>query len=114
VSYPPGYPPTIPPFPPWVAPKRYLHISFSTFPLPDRTFEGVKEAMGTANDWLKYGPSSWIVYTGESPNDWYQKLLRIDGLRTVSFLIIEIDISVSKRSGQFERWVWDWFDKRRG
>jgi len=66
-----------------------------------------------ALDWLKYSANCWIVYTTETPESLYQKLLTIPGMREPSILIVEFDMSPNKRSGQFPKWIWDWFSKSR-
>jgi len=64
-------------------------------------------------DWLKYAAQSWIIYADETPESLYQKLLRIPELKRGSIFIFYVDISPHNRSGQFPKWIWDWFNKPR-
>lgn len=95
--------------------KHYLHISIATF---DHVLEPVmnnkvQQAVNAADDWLRYASNCWIIWTKESPEQWYQKLSAIEELKSASMYVIKVDISRVNSAGQFPQWIWDWLNKDR-
>jgi len=95
--------------------RRYVHLTlhFDT-PLANFVFEKIKSSINTmSGDWLKYGRDSWILYTSETPDGVYRKLLAdVPELKPHSIMTFYFDLD-GARSGQQERWVWDWFSRKR-
>jgi len=74
----------------------------------------IQPIINTADDWLKYAPNCWIVWTKETPQRWYDRFAADPELKAkCSFLILSADLSPDKRAGQFQQWVWDWLGKFR-
>jgi hypothetical protein len=111
-----------PPFPPpnidWMKilaamnAKKYLHISFY-YPPSMSELEAahrIQPIINAADDWLKYAGNCWIVWTSQTPQQWYEKFIAIPELKSCSIFIVKIDLSPSpdNRAGQFQKWVWDW------
>jgi len=95
--------------------KHYLHIAFHV-PVPTMGLSvsaKVQPVINTADDWVRYSFNCWIIWTAESPDEWYGKLIKIPELSSLSFFIIKIDMSAMNRSGQFPQWIWDWINRSR-
>ena len=77
-------------------------------------FDKIKASIDKmSGDWLKYGRESWILYTTETPQTVYQKLLNdVPELKSHSILTFNFDIN-AVRGGQQVQWIWDWFTKKR-
>ena len=77
-------------------------------------FEKLKVAVTRISlDWMKYAANSWILYTYESPDSVYHKLMReVPELAPLHILTFYMDNSSSK-SGQQVNWVWEWLNKHR-
>jgi hypothetical protein len=83
-------------------------------PVPEGTFESIKETVENISvDWLKYASLSWILYTRETPDGVYKKLMQgAPGLKDQSVMTFYFDPSAEK-SGQQYDWVWNWINKKR-
>jgi len=95
--------------------RKYVHLTFHfDKPLEVGVFNRIKASIeGMVDDWLKYGRDSWILYTKETPEKVYQKLMRdVPELKPHGILTFYFDIN-AVRGGQQEQWVWDWFSKKR-
>ena len=95
--------------------KHYLHIAFHA-PVPQDGLAvslKVQPVINTADDWLRYSFNCWIIWTADSPDEWYAKLKNLPELLNLSFLIIKVDMSATNRSGQFPKWIWDWVNSPR-
>ncbi len=111
-----------PDYPNWLAVlagtyyKKYLHISFY-FPPSLSEMEAqhrIQPIINTADDWLKYAPNCWIVWTSDTPEQWYQKLAADPELRNkCSIFVLKVDLSPANRAGQLQQWAWDWLAKPR-
>jgi hypothetical protein len=95
--------------------KHYLHISiaFSDHTMETVANNQVQQVINSAEDWLRYASNCWIVWTGESPEQWYKKIIGISLLKNASMLVLKVDLSPTNRYGQFPPWVWEWIDKQR-
>jgi hypothetical protein len=110
------------PFNPWINhylsgafQKHYLNISIS-FPSNGTELVAhnhVQQVINGAGDWLRYASNCWIVWTNETPQQWYNKLAAIEMLKPSSIFILKVDISRTNRAGQFPDWIWQWLDKTR-
>ena len=113
-------PPTVPPFLlsalAGYLNKKYLHISFYCPPsLSEMEAQHrIQPIINTADDWLKYAPNCWIVWTGQTPQQWYEKFAADPELKEkCSILVLKVDLSPDNRAGQLQQWAWDWLAKPR-
>ena len=94
---------------------HYLHILFHA----NAGRAGLEASLAaqriidTADDWLRYAFNCWIVWTPETPEQWYQKLKVVPSMAATSVFIIKVELSPSNRSGQFPPWCWDWINRSR-
>lgn len=95
--------------------RRYVHLTlhFDT-PLQKGVFEKIQSSISAmSGDWLKYGRESWILYSAETPEGVYKRLLAdVPELKPHSIMTFYFDLD-TPRGGQQERWVWNWFSKKR-
>lgn len=95
--------------------RRYTLISFH-FPPTISELEAshyIQPVINTADDWLKYAPNNWIVWSAKTPKEWYDKFQPIEQLKQCSIFIVGLNLSPDNRAGQFPQWVWDWLQKPR-
>ena len=95
--------------------KGFLHVSFY---FPEYTLKSVannqvQRAINAADDWLRYADNCWLIWTAETPEQWYRRLAAMDVLKPASILVIRVDLSPSNRAGQFPEWAWEWIGKKR-
>jgi hypothetical protein len=95
--------------------RHFLHIAFHAIAGNEGLGLSLKlqPIIETADDWTRYSFNCWIVWTSETPDQWYEKLRTVPEMATVSFLILKVDLSPASRSGQCVPWMWDWFSKPR-
>lgn len=89
--------------------KKYLHVGFG--------FEGkpldnskLIDIFDEADDWLRYAPSCWILFTDKNPGYWVDKIRNI-GNHNHSLLVLELNFK--NREGWLTEEVWDWLAKKR-
>lgn len=71
----------------------------------------IESALGTvASDWLRFNKYTYFVRTDRTPNQLYFHLKPQLALQD-SILIVEVDLSPTRRFGQAMQWVWDWLNK---
>lgn len=95
--------------------KHYIHISFS-YPSSMDELEAahrIQPIINTADDWLKYADNCWIIWTSQTPQQWYDKFAAVEELKMCSILIVKQNLSPENRAGQLPQWVWDWIQKSR-
>jgi len=94
--------------------KHYLQITFY-FPrsVNELVAHNQVQQVVNASDWLRLANNCWIVWTNESPEQWYQKLAGLPLLKEASILILKVDVSRNNRAGQLPDWAWEWLDKAR-
>jgi hypothetical protein len=95
--------------------RNYIHLTiFARATISDETFDTLKAFINEiGEDWLKYARESWIIYTYETPESLYKKLLaRIPDLATYTILTFPFDPN-GQKSGQMEKWVWEWMNRKR-
>jgi hypothetical protein len=93
--------------------KKYLHVAvaFGDHSIEFIANNEVQKVINEANDWLRYASNCWIVWTSDTPQQLYQKLVAIPQLKQSSVLVVKLDLS--DRAGQFPPWIWEWIDKTR-
>lgn len=95
---------------------KFIHISFHFTDVKTEANSQPqidKAIKDNAHDWLRYSRNCWIVWTRETPEQWYRRMAAIPTLSNVSMLMAYIDLSKTGRSGQFQKWIWEWMDKDR-
>jgi hypothetical protein len=95
---------------------RYVHLTFHfAGEIEFAVFQRIRGFVDSSIsiDWLKYGRESWILYTRETPETVYRKLLaQIPELAPHSILTFYLDNSATK-SGQQAEWIWEWLNRKR-
>ena len=87
--------------------KKFLHVGFNT--TKPRVQEW-KTLFNQATDWLRYAPNCWILYTGRSPQSWYE-LIKPQLQEGEDVFICELVIT--NRQGWLPKNAWDWVKKSR-
>lgn len=80
---------------------RYLHIGFGANAPTAETLEKLFEP---AADWMRYAPSSWVIYTQHDQRWWTTEILKLKP--DAHFVIFQID--VASYWGSTNKWIWDW------
>lgn len=92
--------------------RQFLHVGFNlpaNKAIPRDEIQKVLDGMG--GDWLRYAPNAWIVWTSDSPEQLYQRLLPFTGRPNELVLILRVN--PDGRYGWMPKSVWDWFKKER-
>jgi hypothetical protein len=89
--------------------KKYLHVGF--------WFEGkpldnskLIDIFDEADDWLRYAPSCWILFTDKNQEYLVDKIRNIEK-HNHSLLIFEV--TFKNRQGWLTDEVWEWLAKKR-
>ena len=95
---------------------RFLLVLFTWHGHP-KTKE-LEPLFGTAIDWLRISPNTWILYTSNDAELWFSYINRYLSKAgdTEDFVIIsELNLSVpgDTYSGWQTKMVWDWIQKSR-
>ena len=92
--------------------KKFLHLGIfiEDGGAPGR--DAIQTVLNSAEDWFRYAPNCWILYTDIAPATWYQRLAAIPNMPdTTSYLICEINIK--NRSGWIREKAWTWINQTR-
>lgn len=89
--------------------SRYLHMAFN-FQNGAKTTELEPIINGMADDWLRYSPNCWVLWTSRPASDFLYVLRPYIGPND-TVLIAALDMS--DRNGWLPQWMWEWIDKRR-
>lgn len=73
----------------------------------------IQPVINEADDWVKYADNCWIVWSANTPQQWYEQFQPIEQLKSSSIFVVKLDLSPENRAGQFPQWVWDWIGKWR-
>ncbi len=90
--------------------STYFHVGFNFQGKPPKDNE-LEEIFNQAQDWLRYAPTNWIIYTNESLEIWTNRL-RSQLSDTYTILLFEIDLK--RHRGWAPTMVVDWLKKQRG
>lgn len=88
--------------------ERFLHVGFN-FQRPPLVDELVP-TFDQAEDWFRYAPNCWIVWTDEASRVWFDRL-RPFLEEGENLLVCELDIT--NRQGWLPRAGWEWIKKDR-
>jgi hypothetical protein len=91
--------------------KRFLHVSI-VWGGAAKSIEQLRPIFDLADDWLSYGSSNWIIYTGEDQFIWQGRIMAIVDTSVDRFFICEIS-DVHDTSGFLSEWTWKWLRKPR-
>jgi hypothetical protein len=87
----------------------YLHVSFNFEKRPAKEKELIP-VFDQAQEWVRYAPNCWIIYTNETPETWasrFRKYLHADDT------VFVCEINISNYFGWAEKLLWDWIAKKR-
>ena len=92
--------------------KRFLHVGFGDVVPTKELTDALEKVFNEAPDWARYTPTTWILWTTQTPQAWAEKIRATPGLPTsASFLIVPIE--ADKRWGYHNKWFWEWLQKHR-
>lgn len=101
---------------PTIGLARFVHLGFYfSGGITNETYAKLKRVIeALAVDWMKYGGTSWVLYTRETPESLYQRIVtQVREINKEGIFTFYVDLSSSNRSGQMPKWVWEWLDKPR-
>lgn len=89
--------------------NKFLHIGM-VYPTNQKIsdLDGFFNEIG--DDWVRYAPNNWIVWTNRSASSWFA-LLKPTLATTDQILISELNLE--ERAGLLTPVIWDWIDKKR-
>ncbi len=76
----------------------------------DMTYEQVKEKMDLSNDWYRFRPDLWIVYTTSDEEKWFSRLYPLVK-KTGNLFICKLDIN--SRQGWMDEDFWSWMRREK-
>ncbi len=76
----------------------------------DMTYEQVKEKMDLSNDWYRFRPDLWIVYTTSDEEKWFSRLSPLVK-KTGNLFICKLDIN--SRQGWMDEDFWSWMRREK-
>lgn len=88
--------------------RKFIHVTFA-WSAPKNT-ELVKPIFDPADDWIRYSPNCWILYTGNGPDWWYDRIRRH---MVTSDRVFIFEINLKNKAGWLDQWVWDWLNRPR-
>ena len=88
--------------------KRFLHVGFNFQGKP--LIDELKPTFDQAEDWLRYAPNCWILWTDQSPAVWNDRLRPF--LRDDDNLFI-CGLDITRRQGWLPKSSWEWSRKIR-
>jgi hypothetical protein len=91
---------------------RYLHVGIGGITPTVAQTEALQNTFNEAVDWMRYAPNCWILYTSQSPNTWTDKIRQTPGIPSTVLMVI-VPIKAEEKWGLHQKWVWEWFDKKR-
>ena len=72
---------------------------------------GIMEALKNVNDWLRFNPYTYLIWTDKSPSELYE-LLRRHITPDDQVIVAGVDL-LRERYGWSQQWIWEWIDKHR-
>jgi hypothetical protein len=88
---------------------RFIHIGL-TFGETLKAVELEPAIQAIADDWIRYAPNNWIIWT-TATNQEVSAALRRNLTLNDQFLLFPIN--PTDRDGWHHQWVWDWLSKPR-
>ncbi len=88
--------------------KRYLHVGFAFVGQPK--ISELVPIFNKADDWLRYAPNCWIIWTAESPEAWDARLKPLLGDKD---MVLVCPINLKDHDGWLTREMWDWINRTR-
>lgn len=88
--------------------NRFIHIGFA-FPGVPKVLDIEPRINSISQDWVRYAPNNWILWTDRSPAEVYAAIERgIDAEDQV--LIVAIDFNWC--FGKIAPWIWTWIEAK--
>jgi len=92
--------------------RRFLHIGFGDIVPTKELNAALENVFNEAPDWARYTPTTWVLWTAQSPKVWAEKIRAVPGLPpSASFVIFPIQ--ASEKWGYHQKWFWEWLEKIR-
>ncbi len=88
--------------------SNFLHVAFRWHG-PVKA-EELEPTFNAAEDWLRYAPNCWILWTKSSAQEWHRKLKPFLSEKDHMFIC---RLDMSDRQGWLPQWIWDWMNKSR-
>ncbi len=90
-------------------PHRFVHIGIN-FGEAAKVQELEPAIQAVADDWIRYAPNNWIVWTASSNANLAAALRRN---LTINDQFMLFEINPLNRDGWHHGWVWEWLDRVR-
>lgn len=88
---------------------KYLNVSFESATSPK--FDDLRSLFDAgADDWIRYSPTCWMLYTKKSADDWFDK---IEPLLSKKDTVFVCALDFTDKQGWLPQWVWDWMNTKR-
>jgi hypothetical protein len=82
---------------------KFLHVGFRWHDGGQKIQE-LEAIFNTAQDWIRYAPNCWIVYTTDDAEDLYE---RVRHLMTTDDRVLVCELNPSDKQGWLENWMWE-------
>jgi len=90
-------------------PNSFLHVGL-TFAGTPKVRDLEPWIQSVCQDWVRYSPNNWIIWTNRSPQA-VSEALR--GGLGASDLVLVVRIETHDASGYLPQWIWDWINRPR-
>ncbi|MGH9480657.1 MAG: hypothetical protein ACRD1L_01080 [Terriglobales bacterium] len=75
-------------------------------------YAAMERALVPANDWLRHGFNSWLIYTDETAQVWSNRFdAALPTLRMAGYIVIEVD--PTQYAGWMPSAIWEWVNRHR-
>jgi hypothetical protein len=65
-----------------------------------------------ATQWARYAPNCWLLWTGQTIEEWARRISLTPGLpENYGALILTVDRGIEQRGGLTYDYIWEWFKK---
>jgi hypothetical protein len=89
--------------------RQLLHVGFAFRDAPRP--EELEPIFDEADDWIRYAPNCWILWTSVSPKRWME---RLEPILSPNDQVLIIRIDASSQAGVLPSSIWSWIKERQG
>ena len=90
--------------------KHLLHVSLFSVRPPKALVESLESVFATADDWMRYAPNCWLLWTSQDVAFWATKVKAEFLKDDESLFVCRID-PTGMTQGWLQPWMWDWINK---
>jgi hypothetical protein len=88
--------------------RKFLHVG-CLFPTRAKTTELDRVFDASGDEWIRYAPNNWIIWTEKSAADLFSLL---KPYVTLDDCVLITGLDLNERNGWMPKWIWDWLDAR--